>query len=69
MARFTVSDCMENIENRFDMTVAAAMRARQIEKGSELLVEQDEGDKATIIALREIAEQKVTADILNTVEL
>lgn len=68
MARFTVADCMENIGNRFDMTIAAAMRARQIEKGSDILVEQEEGDKATVIALREIADKKVDLQILNRVE-
>lgn len=68
MARFTVADCMESIDNRFDMTLAAAMRARQIEKGSEILIEQEEGDKATVIALREIADKKVDLQILNRVE-
>ncbi|MDD3266898.1 MAG: DNA-directed RNA polymerase subunit omega, partial [Burkholderiales bacterium] len=56
MARFTVADCMENIPNRFDMTISAALRARQIEKGNEVMVDQENGDKATVIALREIAE-------------
>ncbi|RTK99262.1 MAG: DNA-directed RNA polymerase subunit omega [Proteobacteria bacterium] len=68
MARFTVADCMETIHNRFDMTLAAAMRARQIEKGSDILVEQEEGDKATVIALREIADKQVDTQILNRVE-
>lgn len=68
MARFTVADCMESITNRFDMTLAAAMRARQIEKGSDILVEQEEGDKATVIALREIADKQVDRQILNRVE-
>jgi DNA-directed RNA polymerase subunit omega len=48
MARFTVADCMDLITNRFDMTLAAAMRARQIEKGSDIFVEHEEGDKATV---------------------
>lgn len=67
MARFTVADCMEVINNRFDMTLSAALRARQIEKGSELFVE-DEMDKATVIALREIAEKKVDDTILSRVD-
>lgn len=67
MARFTVSDCMETIHNRFDMTIAAAMRARQIVKGSEMMVNED-GDKATVVALREIAENKVDDHILSRVE-
>ena len=68
MARFTISDCMEFIPNRFDMTLSAALRARQIEKGSEIFVEHEEGDKATVIALREIAEQKVDSTILSRIE-
>lgn len=68
MARFTVADCMENITNRFDMTISAALRARQIEKGNEVMIDQENGDKATVIALREIAEKKVDAQILSRVE-
>lgn len=68
MARFTVADCMEYINNRFDMTMVAALRARQIEKGSDILVEHEEGDKPTVIALREIADQKIDHLILNRVE-
>ena len=67
MARFTVADCMENFSNRFDMTLAAAMRARQIEKGSDIMVEHEEGDKPTVIALREIADGKVDGQILSRI--
>lgn len=68
MARFTVADCMETINNRFDMTIAAAMRARQIEKGGEILLEQQEGDKPTVIALREIADKLVDGHILARID-
>ncbi len=68
MARFTVADCMDVITNRFDMTIAAALRARQIEKGSDTLVEHEEGDKPTVIALREISEKKIDMHILTRVE-
>lgn len=68
MARFTVADCMEVIENRFDMTIAASIRARQIEKGDDILVEHQEGDKPTVIALREISEKKIDGQILNRIE-
>lgn len=68
MARFTVEDCMENISNRFDMTLAAALRARKIEKGSEVFLDNQENDKPTVLALREIAEQKVDGSILATVD-
>lgn len=66
MARFTVEDCMETISNRFDMTLAAAVRARQIDKGAEILLD-DENDKPTVIALREIAAQKIDTKILNKI--
>ena len=59
---------MEEITNRFDMTIAAALRARQIEKGSDIMIEHEEGDKPTVIALREIAEGKVDLQILNRVD-
>jgi DNA-directed RNA polymerase subunit omega len=55
MARVTVEDCLQTIENRFTMTNIAAKRARQLDNGSPALVEEN-GDKATVIALREIAE-------------
>jgi DNA-directed RNA polymerase subunit omega len=54
MARITVEDCLENIDNRFEMVLTATKRARQIANGAEPLVEE-ENDKPTVIALREIA--------------
>jgi DNA-directed RNA polymerase subunit omega len=54
MARITVEDCLENIDNRFELVLTATKRARQIGHGSEPLVEE-ENDKPTVIALREIA--------------
>ncbi len=68
MARFTVADCMEEIPNRFDMTLAASLRARQLEKGSHPLLEKTENDKVTVLALREIANKLVDQTILNKVE-
>jgi len=64
MARITVEDCMEYIPNRFELTLAAAYRARQLANGASYLVE-DEKDKPTVIALREISEGKVGMEILN----
>ena len=56
MARVTVEDCLEKVENRFALVLIAAERAHQIEMGvSEPLVPED-NDKPTVIALREIAE-------------
>ena len=68
MARFTVSDCMDNIHNRFNMTLAASIRARQIESNSQTLLVSDENDKPTVLALREIADNLVNEDILNNIE-
>ncbi|MBS0484077.1 MAG: DNA-directed RNA polymerase subunit omega [Proteobacteria bacterium] len=64
MARITVDDCLKAIPNRFDMTLAATTRARQLAIGSAPLVEAGR-DKATVIALREIAQGKIGLDILN----
>ncbi len=55
MARITVEDCLENIDNRFELVLTATKRARQIGHGAEPLV-KEENDKPTVIALREIAE-------------
>ena len=55
MARITVEDCLNRINNRFDMVLTATKRARQIANGAEPMVEE-ENDKPTVIALREIAD-------------
>ena len=68
MARITVEDCLKHIPNRFEMTLAAATRARQLSIGAEPLVPLDRGrerDKPTVIALREIAAGKVGLEMLN----
>ncbi len=58
MARVTVEDCIEKIPNRFELVLAAAQRARDIDLGSPLHVQRD-NDKNTVVALREIAENHV----------
>lgn len=66
MARITIEDCLKNIENRFELVLTATKRARQIAHGSEPMVEE-ENDKPTVLALREIAENlidKEKVDIL-----
>ena len=64
MSRVTVEDCLENVDNRFQLVMLATKRARQIAtKGFEPLV-AEENDKPTVIALREIAEGKITRDLL-----
>ena len=67
MARVTVEDCLEYIDNRFELVLAATRRARQIARGAQPQVEW-ENDKPTVVALREIAERHVTADILSADE-
>ena len=64
MARITIDDCMKLISNRFELTLAATYRARQLTNGATPLVEPDK-DKATVIALREIAAGKVGKEMLN----
>ena len=63
MARVTVEDCIEKVQNRFDLVLIAASRARQILAGAEITVPEDR-DKNSVIALREIAEETVSADVL-----
>ena len=63
MARITVEDCLEKVENQYDLVLLAKERTSQLNSGSEMLVEED-NDKKTVIALREIAEGKVdTSDL------
>jgi len=64
MARITVDDCMKLIPNRFELTLAATYRARQLTNGATPHVDPDK-DKATVIALREIAAGKVGKEMLN----
>lgn len=61
MARLTIEDCLHSIDNRYDLVLLAAKRARQLAFGAEpLVVEQN--DKPTVVALREIADGLVTTE-------
>lgn len=64
MARITVDDCLRRIPNRFQLTLTATYRARQLAAGSTPMVENDR-DKPTVIALREVAAGKVGVEVLN----
>jgi DNA-directed RNA polymerase subunit omega len=64
MARITVDECLHAIPNRFELTLAATYRARQITAGSTPMVENDR-DKPTVVALREIAAGKIGREMLN----
>lgn len=66
MARITVEDCLDRIPNRFQLVLVAAKRARQIAMGSASTVDE-ENDKPTVLALREIAEGNVDESILDEV--
>ncbi|MEM6679901.1 MAG: DNA-directed RNA polymerase subunit omega [Pseudomonadota bacterium] len=63
MARVTVEDCVDKVQNRFDLVMLAAHRARSISSGAEILVERD-NDKNPVVALREIADKRVVPDEL-----
>ncbi len=63
MARITVEDCLEKVENRFHLVRVASKRARQIMNGKEPTLEWD-NDKATVLALREIAAGNITEEML-----
>ncbi len=63
MARLTVEDCLDNVENRFELVLVASKRARQIAMGAEPMVPRD-NDKPTVLALREVAENLVNKQIL-----
>jgi DNA-directed RNA polymerase subunit omega len=68
VARVTVEDCLEKIDNRFKLIMVASKRARQIAMGTEPLVEW-ENDKPTVVALREIAAELITEDSLKETSL
>jgi DNA-directed RNA polymerase subunit omega len=63
MARVTVEDCVDKVENRFELVLVASHRARMIASGAPITVPRD-NDKNPVVALREIAEQTVTPDDL-----
>lgn len=67
MARITVEDCVDNIENIFEMVLVAAKRARRVAHGAEPMVDA-ENDKPTVIALREIAAGLVGPSILEEID-
>ena len=64
MARVTVEDCLDNLENRFELVLVAAKRARELATGGKEPGVEWENDKPTVVALREIADGQVDASIL-----
>lgn len=63
MARVTVEDCIDKVDNRFDLVLLASHRARMISSGSQITVDRD-NDKNPVVALREIAEKTVSPEDL-----
>lgn len=63
MARVTVEDCLDIIPNRFLLAMVAAKRSKQLYKGGEPLIENRAGNKKIVVALREIAANKIEFDI------
>ncbi|HEY3698221.1 MAG TPA: DNA-directed RNA polymerase subunit omega [Spongiibacteraceae bacterium] len=68
MARITVEDCLDKVENRFELVMVASKRARQIAVGGKDPLVPDEGDKPTVLALREIAEGRINREQILKVE-
>lgn len=62
MARITVEDCLENVENRFSLVLVAAERTKQLLKGREILIANEDENKEVVTALREIAAGKFEID-------
>lgn len=60
MARITVEDCLEHVDNRFELVMVASKRARAIATGGKDPLVSEDGDKPTVLALREIADRKIT---------
>ena len=66
MARLTIEDCLTQVNNRYDLVPLASKRARQLTLGKDALVDED-NDKPTVIALREIAAGLITPENIDTI--
>lgn len=67
MARITVEDCLGVVDNRFELVLMATRRARQLANGADALVEPH-NDKPSVIALREIAEQRINQAAIDDID-
>ncbi len=67
MARITVEDCLQSVDNRFELVLMATKRARQLSKGAEAVVDPED-DKCTVVALREIAAGKVSMEMIDKID-
>ena len=69
MARVTVEDCLENVDNRFELVMISTKRARQLANGGKEPFVDWENDKPTVVALREIAEGLIDYDVIKREEI
>lgn len=69
MARVTIEDCLEHVDNRFELILVASKRAKQLASGQFEPKIESQNDKPTVLALREIAEGLVTCDILDEADI
>jgi DNA-directed RNA polymerase subunit omega len=68
MARVTVEDCLDHVDNRFELVLLAAKRARQLAMTSQEALVEEDGDKPTVLALREIAAGKIDNEKVDAFE-
>ena len=68
MARITVEDCLQVVDNRFELVMMASKRARQLAAGVDAQLDNDANDKPTVLALREIAARRIDNDYIDAVE-
>ena len=69
MARITVEDCLDKVDNRFELVMIASKRARQLAVGGKDPLVQEQGDKPTVLALREIADGLINREQIMKVEV
>lgn len=68
MARITVEDCLQVVDNRFELVMMASKRARQLAAGVDAQLENEANDKPTVLALREIAARRIDTTYIDAVE-
>ena len=69
MARITVEDCLDHVDNRFDLVMLASRRARALRNYNTVALVDEENDKPTVIALREIAKGVMSHELLDSQEI
>lgn len=69
MARITVEDCLEHVDNRFELVIVGSKRARQLAIGGKEPLVPQENDKPTVLALREISQGLIDEEVLNEADI